>query len=243
MELPDEKRSGWPSPRAWWLVLLALAVGLLLWSLANLAYPVTLLPDDWRVRRAHLLGLVRDYPLLASLAIFILHATLATLALPGASLVMLLAGAGLGAWTGTLLCLTACTVGSSISMLAVRHFLQPMVRRRLGKRLANLDSRIADDGAAYLFSLRLLPVIPFALVNVAAGLSRMRVWTFAWVSFVGMLAGTFVYVNAGTQLAHIETASDIYSPRVLLSLAALAGLPWLAKAMQSRWQRRAGARA
>jgi uncharacterized membrane protein YdjX (TVP38/TMEM64 family) len=220
-----------------------LAVGLLLWGLANLTDPGVFLPDNWRAHRAHLLGLVRDYPRLAILVIFVLHTALATLALPGASLVMLVAGAGLGAWVGTLLCLTACTVGASLSMLAVRHFLQPLARRKLGGRLASLDSRIAADGAAYLFSLRLLPVIPFALVNIAAGLSGMRAWTFAWVSFVGMLAGTFLYVNAGTELAHIEVASDIYSPRVLLSLAALAGLPWLAKAIQRAWQRRAGARA
>ena len=142
---------------------------------------------------------------------------------------MLVAGAGFGALPGTLLCLTACTVGASLSMLAARHFLQALVRRKLGERLARLDRRIATDGAAYLFSLRLLPVIPFAVVNVAAGLSTMKAWTFTWVSFVGMLAGTFVYVNAGTQLAYIQTASDIYTPRVLLSLAALAVVPWLAQ--------------
>ncbi len=243
MEHPDAQRRGAPWPRNRWLVLLILAVALLLWSLANLPDPGVFLLDDWRAHRAYLLGLVRDYPLLAILAIFVLHTALATLALPGASFVMLVAGAGLGAWVGTLLCLTACTVGATLSMLVVRHFLQPLARRKLGERLASLDSRIAADGATYLFSLRLLPVIPFALVNVAAGLSTMKAWTFIWVSFVGMLAGTFVYVNAGTEMAHIEAASDIYSPRVLLSLAALAIVPWLAKFMLNAWQRRVGGRA
>jgi uncharacterized membrane protein YdjX (TVP38/TMEM64 family) len=103
--------------------------------------------------------------------------------------------------------------------------------------LASFDHRIAADGPAYLFSLRLLPVIPFVLVNLAAGLSGMKAWTFTWISFVGMLAGTFVYVNAGSELARIETAGDIYSPRVLFSLAALAVLPWVARLAQGAWQR------
>jgi uncharacterized membrane protein YdjX (TVP38/TMEM64 family) len=220
-----------------------LALGVLLWGLANAADMGAFMLDRWRDHRADLLGLVRDYPLAATAAVFLLHTLLAALALPGASILMLVAGAGFGALPGTLLCLTACTVGASLSMLAARHFLQTLVRRKLGERLARLDRRIATDGAAYLFSLRLLPVIPFAVVNVAAGLSTMKAWTFTWVSFVGMLAGTFVYVNAGTQLAHIEAASDIYTPRVLLSLAALAVLPWLAKLIHGAWLRRAAERA
>jgi uncharacterized membrane protein YdjX (TVP38/TMEM64 family) len=127
-----------------------------------------------------------------------------------------------------------------MSMLTVRHFLQPMVRRKMGGRLAGFDCRIAADGPAYLFSLRLLPVIPFALVNVVAGMSGMKVWTFTWVSFVGMLAGTFVYVNAGSELARIETAGDLHSPRVLFSLAALALLTWVARLAQGAWQRSVG---
>ncbi len=243
MDLPDSERSGPPWPRTWWPILAVLALGILLWGLANAADLGAYVLEGWREHRSNLLGLVRDYPLAAVLAVFTLHTLLALLALPGASLLMLLAGAGFGALPGTLLCLTACTVGASLSMLAARHFLQALVRRKLGERLAKLDRRIATDGAAYLFSLRLLPVIPFAVVNVAAGLSTMRAWTFTWVSFFGMLAGTFVYVNAGTQLAYIQTASDIYTPRVLLSLAALAVVPWLGKLIHGAWQRRAAARA
>jgi uncharacterized membrane protein YdjX (TVP38/TMEM64 family) len=243
MELPASDRGGRRRPWAWWLIPAALTLAALLWGLANATQVGTFFLDGWRDHRATLLGWVRDYPVAAVLAVFALHTLLAMLALPGASLLMLVAGAGFGALSGTLLCLTACTVGASLSMLAARHFLQALVRRRLGERLAKLDRRIAADGAAYLFSLRLLPIVPFAVVNVAAGLSTMKAWTFMWVSFVGMLAGTFVYVNAGTQLARVEAAGDIYTPRVLLSLAALAVVPWLAKFILNAWQRRAGARA
>ena len=209
----------------------------LLWWLASGAAGGQFTLENWRAHQDTLLSLVQDNPRTATAVLFLIHILLAMLALPGASLLMLLAGAGFGAVAGTLLCLTACTVGASFSMLAVRHFLQPKVRRIMGGRLAGFDRRIAADGPAYLLSLRLLPVIPFALVNAAAGLSGMKAWTFTWVSFVGMLAGTFVYVNAGSELARIETAGDIYSPRVLFSLAALALLPWVVRLVQGAWQR------
>lgn len=216
------------------------ASAFLLWRLIAATCPDCLTLQGWHTGHEVLLEFVRSDPLAATVLLFVLHVLLAMLALPGASLLMLAAGAGFGPLAGTLLCLTACTAGASLSMLAVRHFLQPVVRRRMGTRLAGLERRVASEGAACLFSLRLLPVIPFALVNVVAGLGGMKAWTFAWISFVGMLAGTFVYVNAGSQLARIETAGDIYSPRVLLSLAALAILPWALRLAHGAWRRRTG---
>lgn len=193
----------------------------------------------WHTHRADLLAAVHQHPFAASLLILLLHALLAMLALPGASLLMLATGAAYGPLLGTLLCLTGCTVGASACMLAARHFLRPLAQRRFGARLADIDRRISADGAAYLFALRLVPVVPFALTNVAAGLSSMTTWTFTWVSFLGMLAGTFVYVNAGTEMAQIRTFADLFSPSVLLSLAALALLPWLLKRLHDVWQSRA----
>lgn len=187
--------------------------------------------DHWVAHHAAFLDLVEAHPLLATLAVVVVHALLAALALPGASVLMLVAGSGFGAFGGTLLCLTGCTAGATLTMTVVRQYLQPVVRRRHGERLAGFDARMAADGIAYLFSLRLLPVIPFAVVNVAAGLTTMKTWTFFWVSFVGMAASTFVYVNAGTELARIRVLSDIYSVQVLLSLFALALLPWAIKWM------------
>lgn len=197
--------------------------------------------DRWHAHHDDFLALVQKYPIAATLAVFLLHTLLAALALPGASLLMLAAGSGFGAALGTLLCLGGCTAGATLSMLASRHWLQPFVRRRFGTQLGDFDARIVTDASSYLFSLRLLPVLPFAVVNVAAGLSAMKTWTFIWISFTGMAASTFVYVNAGTELAHVHELADIYSPRVLVSLAALALLPWLFKPVVRRLQTGNGA--
>lgn len=223
-----------------WLALVALLAGSL-----YLLQPAAAFGDfdaeRWLAHRADLLALIREYPATAMLAVFVLHTLLAALALPGASLLMLAAGSGFGALGGTLLCLSGCTTGATLSMLAARHWLQPFLSRRYGRQLADFDARIAANGHAWLFSLRLLPVLPFAVVNVAAGLSGMKTWTFVWISLVGMAASTFVYVNAGTELAHVRELADIWSPRVLASLAALALLPWLMKPIVRRLQPGAGA--
>lgn len=218
-----------------WLLLGIAAAGSLLW-LANSHGLGAYRLDRWQAHHDDFLALVQEYPIAAMLAVFLLHTLLAALALPGASLLMLAAGSGFGAAFGTLLCLGGCTAGATFSMLASRHWLQPFVRRRFGPQLEEFDARIATDASAYLFSLRLLPVLPFAVVNVAAGLSDMKAWTFIWISFTGMAASTFVYVNAGTELAHVHQLADIYSPPVLMSLAALALLPWLLKPVVRRLQ-------
>lgn len=209
----------------------------LVWVLASGAASTIELLALWNSHRDAFLAAVQASPLTAALAILSLHALLAMLALPGASVLMLITGAAYGPMTGTLLCLTGCTAGASACMLASRHFLRPLVQRRFGARLADIDRRITVDGAAYLFTLRIVPVVPFVLTNVAAGLSSIKTWTFTWVSFVGMLAGTFVYVNAGTEMARVAAFADLFSPRVLLSLAALALLPWLLRFARNLWLR------
>lgn len=223
-----------------WLLLAVLLAGSL-YLLQRAATFSELDAEDWLAHHEDFLALIRDYPATAMLAVFLVHVLLAALALPGASVLMLAAGSGFGALGGTLLCLTGCTAGATLSMLTSRHWLQPFLRRRYGGQLADFDARIAADGRAWLFSLRLLPVLPFAVVNVAAGLSGMKTWTFVWISLVGMAASTFVYVNAGSELAHVRELADIWSPRVLASLAALALLPWLMKPIVRRLQPGAGA--
>lgn len=226
-------RTGWGAGA----LLAALLTGGLVWAVGNVGVSGAGLLEAWHSHRAGFLDVVRDSPYAAAVAILLIHALLAMLALPGASLLMLITGAAYGPMTGTLLCLTGCTAGASACMLVSRHYLRPWVQRRFGARLAAIDGRITHDGAAYLFSLRLVPVVPFALTNVAAGLSSIKTWTFTWISFVGMLAGTFVYVNAGTEMARIEAFADLYSPRVLASLFALALLPWLMKFVRNTWLR------
>lgn len=216
----------------WWIGF-ALAILLLAWLCDG---GCRIEPDwaAWQGWHDNFHDLVQTHWLLAVALTFVLHTLLAALGLPGASLLMLAAGSGFGAALGTLLCLTGCTAGATLAMLASRRWLQPWVRRRHGARFNGLDARVAADGAAWLFSLRLVPVIPFTVVNLAAGLTTLRAWTFAWVSFVGMAAGTFVYVNAGSELGHVRQLADLQSPSVLASLAALALLPWLLKPLARR---------
>lgn len=227
--------TGWP----WLLLAILLAGSLFLLQRAETFGGLD--AERWLAHHDDFLALIREHPFTAMLAVFVVHTLLAALALPGASLLMLAAGSGFGTLGGTLICLAGCTAGATLSMLASRHWLQPFVRRRYAGQLTGFDARIAADGRAWLFSLRLLPVLPFAVVNVAAGLSAMKTWTFVWISLVGMAASTFVYVNAGTELAHVRELADIYSPRVLASLAALALLPWLMKPIVRRLQPADGA--
>jgi uncharacterized membrane protein YdjX (TVP38/TMEM64 family) len=164
---------------------------------------------------------------------FCLFTLTSALALPGASLLMLIAGASFGLFWGTLLALLASTTGATLNMLAARHFLRTRVEQRLGPKLDEINAGIAREGAFYLFSLRMAPIIPFVVLNPLIGLTRMKTWTFFWVSGLGMLAGTAVYVNAGRELAQIDAPADIFSPGLISALALLGLLPLLInKALQ-----------
>lgn len=160
-------------------------------------------------------------------AFFCLFTLLAALALPGASLLMLIAGASFGLFWGTLLALLASTTGATLAMLAARHFLRARVERRCGPKLAEVNAGIAQAGAFYLFSLRMAPIIPFIVLNPLLGLTSMKTWTFFWVSALGMLASTAAYVNAGRELAQIDSLAGILSPALISALALLGLLPLL----------------
>lgn len=160
-------------------------------------------------------------------AFFCLFTLIAALALPGASLLMLIAGASFGLFWGTLLALLASTTGATLAMLAARHFLRARVQRRFGPKLAEINTGIAQTGAFYLFSLRMAPIIPFIVLNPLLGLTNMKTWTFFWVSALGMLASTAAYVNAGRELAQIDSPAEILSPGLIGALALLGLLPLL----------------
>jgi pyruvate/2-oxoglutarate dehydrogenase complex dihydrolipoamide dehydrogenase (E3) component/uncharacterized membrane protein YdjX (TVP38/TMEM64 family) len=149
--------------------------------------------------------------------------------LPGAAVMTLAAGALFGVLAGTLLVSLASSLGATLAFLSARHLLGDWVRARLGGRLAEIDRGLARDGGFYLFTLRLVPLFPFVAVNLLMGLTRLRTRTFWWVSQVGMLPGTLVYVNAGTQLAGVESAADILSPGLLAAFVLLGLFPLLAR--------------
>jgi uncharacterized membrane protein YdjX (TVP38/TMEM64 family) len=180
-----------------------------------------------------------EHPLTVAGAFLGLFALLAACGLPGASLLMLMAGAGFGMFWGTVLSLLASTAGATLSMLVARHWLRTAVTRRFSVQLARIDAGIAREGAFYLFSLRMAPLIPFAILNPLVGLTAMRTWTYFWVSAAGMAAGTALYVNAGLQLARVEDAGDLFAPEIVISLALLGLLPWgAARALRWLAQRR-----
>ncbi|MGL4555062.1 MAG: TVP38/TMEM64 family protein, partial [Gemmataceae bacterium] len=165
----------------------------------------------------------REKPALAALAFFTAYVAVAALAIPVALGLSLVAGAVFDFWVGLAVVSAGSTVGASLAFLASRYLFRDLVRRRLGPRLEPLDRGVERDGVWFLAWLRLTPVIPFSLINVGMGLTRMPLGRYALVSWLAMLPVTAVVVNAGRQLGRIERPADALSPAVVGSLA-LAGL-------------------
>jgi uncharacterized membrane protein YdjX (TVP38/TMEM64 family) len=161
-------------------------------------------------------------PILAALLFLLVYVVATALSLPGAALLTLVAGAVFGLLWGTVLVSIASTIGATLAFLMARFLMRDWVQGRFGEKIRTMNQRIEKDGAFYLFTLRLVPVFPFFVINLAMGLTPIRTWTFFWVSQVGMLAGTLVYVNAGTQLAQIDSLQGILSPALLASFAEMA---------------------
>ncbi len=170
-----------------------------------------------------------ETPLLVGGLFFLAYVLIAAFSLPGAALMTLLAGALFGLWWGLLLASFASSVGALFAFLASRYLLRNSFQTKFASKLDSINQGIEKDGGFYLFTLRLLPLFPFFLVNILMGLTNIKTWTYYWVSQIGMLAGTFVYVNAGVQLAQIESLGDIISPTLLASFALLAIFPLIAK--------------
>ena len=172
----------------------------------------------------------RDLNPVSSIALyFVIYVVVTALSVPGAALLTLAGGAVFGLLWGTVIVSFASTLGATAAFLIARFLLRDWVSERFGQRLAAIDDGVRREGAFYLFTLRLVPVFPFFLVNLLLGLTAMRAWTFFWVSQLGMLAGTVVYVNAGTQLARIDSLSGILSPALLGSFAILGVFPLVAR--------------
>ncbi len=162
------------------------------------------------------------------------------LSLPGAALLTLLGGALFGVLTGTVVVSFASTIGATCAFLASRFLLRDYVQSKFGKHLSKINKGVEEEGAFYLFTLRLIPAFPFFVINLVMGLTPMRTVTYFFVSQVGMLAGTIVYVNAGTQLSQIESASGILSPSVIGSFVVLGLFPLITKKIMQRLKPKKG---
>ena len=170
-------------------------------------------------------------PFLVIGGFFLLYILVTALSLPGAAILTLAAGALFGLAQGLLVASFASSIGATLAFLVSRYLLRDTIKKRFPERLAAIDTGVEKEGAFYLFTLRLVPVFPFFLINLLMGLTAIKSWTFYWVSQIGMLAGTFVFVNAGTQLAQIDSLSGILSLDLILSFALLGVFPLIAKSL------------
>jgi uncharacterized membrane protein YdjX (TVP38/TMEM64 family) len=157
------------------------------------------------------------------------YIVMTALSLPGATVMTLMGGAVFGLVRGGIAVSFASTIGATLACIVSRYILRDWVQGKFGERLKTISDGIEREGAFYLFTLRLIPLFPFWLINLSMGLTKLPVRTYYWVSQVGMLPGTLVYVNAGTELAKMESVSGILSPGLIFSFALLGLFPIAAK--------------
>jgi pyruvate/2-oxoglutarate dehydrogenase complex dihydrolipoamide dehydrogenase (E3) component/uncharacterized membrane protein YdjX (TVP38/TMEM64 family) len=215
--------------RTFFRLLLAAALVAALVGFVAAGGPRYLTFENLKAQQASLQAAYAEHPWRAAIGFFTLYVAYTGLSLPGAALLTLVAGAVFGLLWGTLIVSFASSLGATIAFLAARFVLRDWVRRRFASRLAAIDRGVEREGAFYLFLLRLTPAAPFFLINLAMGLTPMRAATFYGVSQLGMLAGTLVYVNAGTQLASLTSPRDVLSWPLAAALLLLGIFPLVAK--------------
>ncbi|WP_432473576.1 FAD-dependent oxidoreductase [Amphritea sp. HPY] len=181
---------------------------------------------------------VDNNALLSIAAFMAIYIAVTALSLPGAAVMTLVAGAIFGLLTGLILVSFASTIGATLAFLIARYLLREPLTNKFSSYIEPMNRGIEKDGISYLFTLRLVPLFPFFVINAVMGLTRMKGKTFYWVSQLGMLPGTAVFVNAGTQLAAIDKPGDILSPALIFSFCLLGIFPWIAKLIVSTVQNR-----
>lgn len=209
------------------LLLIALALGIGAFFFFDLGRFLSL--DYLKQSQASFTELYASQPLKVAGAYFLIYVAATALSLPGAAIITLAGGAIFGLFWGTVIVSFASSIGATLAFLVSRFVLRSTVEDKFGKRLGEINRGVEKDGAFYLFTLRLIPVVPFFVINLLMGLTKMKALTFYWVSQVGMLAGTLVYVNAGTQLAQIESLKGILSPGLIGSFVLLGIFPLIAR--------------
>lgn len=214
------------------ILLAALAVAVVLFFVFDLQRFLSL--EFFRGQRDQVDTYYHAHPARSILLFVALYVAVTALSLPGAAVMTLAGGAIFGLVTGTILVSFASSAGATLAFLAARFLLRDWVQRRFAERLTTLNQGIEREGPFYLFALRLIPLFPFWLVNLAMGLTTLRVWTFYWVSQLGMLPGTIVYVYAGTQLGEFRLSAGLIVAFVLLGL-----FPLVAKKLIDLYKSRA----
>jgi pyruvate/2-oxoglutarate dehydrogenase complex dihydrolipoamide dehydrogenase (E3) component/uncharacterized membrane protein YdjX (TVP38/TMEM64 family) len=209
------------------LLLAALALGIGAFFAFDLGRFLTL--DYLKNSQSAFADLYASQPVKVAAVYFLIYVAATSLSLPGATIITLAGGAIFGLFWGTLIVSFASSVGATLAFLMSRFVLRSSIESKFGNRLAEINKGIDKDGALYLFTLRLIPVVPFFVINLVMGLTKMKARTFYGVSQLGMLAGTLVYVNAGTQIAQIDSLKGILSPGLIGSFVLLGLFPLIAR--------------
>ncbi|ASK55184.1 TVP38/TMEM64 family protein [Vibrio tarriae] len=195
--------------------------------------------DVAKAKQAELANYIDAHLLQAALIYFVVYVLLTAFSIPGATVVTLLGAALFGFWLSLLLASFASTIGATLAFLSSRFLLRDWVQAKFADKLQTINQGIERDGAFYLLSLRLIPIFPFFLINLVMGLTPISTWRYYWVSQLGMLPGTAVYLNAGTQLAEISSLGEIVSLPVLASFVLLGVFPIVVKWLMGKVQQRA----
>ena len=213
--------------RSRWILVAAVVALVVLYFAFDLGRFFSL--DYVKARQADFAALYAERPWAVIGAFFAIYVAVTGLSLPGAAILTLVAGAIFGLLAGTIIVSFASSIGATLAFLVSRYVLRDSVQSKFGARLVDIDKGIEKDGAFYLFTLRLVPLFPFFVINLLMGLTRMKTGVFYLASQIGMLAGTIVYVNAGTQLARIDSLKGILSPGLIGSFVLLGLFPLVAK--------------
>jgi len=222
-----------------WIAALAVAGAIVAFFALGLQHELTI--DALQRHRLAVVDWVGAHPVLASAAFFWIYVAVTALSLPGAAVMTLAGGAIFGLFWGLVLVSFASSIGATLAFLISRTVLRDWVQAHFGDRLEPINRGFARDGAFYLFGLRMVPVFPFFVVNLVMGLTTMGIGAFYWVSQVGMLAGTFVFVLAGTQLATVNALGDVMKPGLIAAFTLLGLFPLLARKLLDRLRPRGDA--
>ena len=230
--IADSSRSsaGWVARQQGFsrLILLAIvAVLIALFFVFDLAQYLSL--DFLKEVRTTATAFVAENPSLSTLGFFGIYVLVTGLSLPGAAVMTLAAGAVFGFWWGLAIVSFASTIGATLAMVISRSLLRDWVQAKFSQQLATVNEGLQRDGGFYLFSIRMVPLIPFFIINLVMGLTHISAWQFYWVSQTGMFAGTIFFVFAGTQLAQVSSIGDVLSPGLIAALTLLGLFPLIAR--------------
>ncbi len=219
---------------------IVLAVIVLVFSFKYLGLGQYLTLSYLKESQANFAQLYGENRVLVIVAYFVIYVVVTALSLPGAAVMTLAGGALFGFVVGFVVVSFASTIGATLACFVSRFLLREWVQSKFGDKLAAINEGVEKEGAFYLFSLRLVPIFPFFVINLVMGLTKMKLFTFYWVSQIGMLAGTMVYINAGKELGKIESLGGILSPGLIISFVILGLFPITVKKLLAFYNRNAG---